>query len=67
MLLALEMGLISPPFGSVLFAMRGVAPPGITMNQIYAAVMPFFWMELVALAALVAFPPIVTWLPSLTR
>jgi tripartite ATP-independent transporter DctM subunit len=67
MLLALEMGLISPPFGSVLFAMRGVAPSDISMNTIYAAVMPFFWMEVAALAVLVAFPPIVTWLPSLTR
>jgi tripartite ATP-independent transporter DctM subunit len=67
MLLALEMGLISPPFGSVLFAMRGVAPPDISMRAIYSAVMPFFWMEVAALAVLVAFPPIVTWLPGLTR
>jgi len=67
MLLALEMGLISPPFGSVLFAMRGVAPKDISMGQIYAAVMPFFWIELVVLFLLVAFPAVVTWLPNLTR
>lgn len=67
MLLALEMGLISPPFGSVLFAMRGVAPRSISMGTIYAAVMPFFWMEVVVLFLLVAFPAVVTWLPGLMR
>jgi tripartite ATP-independent transporter DctM subunit len=67
MLLALEMGLISPPFGSVLFAMRGVAPPDIGMGRIYSAVMPFFWMEVVVLFVLVAYPAVVTWLPGLMR
>ncbi len=67
MLLALEMGLISPPFGSVLFAMRGVAPRDISMGKIYSAVMPFFWMEVVVLFLLVAYPAVVTWLPGLMR
>jgi tripartite ATP-independent transporter DctM subunit len=67
MLLALEMGLISPPFGSVLFAMRGVAPRTISMGTIYSAVMPFFWMEVVVLFLLVAYPAVVTWLPGLMR
>ena len=67
MLLALEMGLISPPFGSVLFAMRGVAPPDISMGRIYSAVLPFFWMEVVVLFLLVAYPAVVTWLPGLMR
>jgi tripartite ATP-independent transporter DctM subunit len=67
MLLALEMGLISPPFGSVLFAMRGVAPRDISMRQIYGAVMPYFWMEVVVLFLLVAYPAVVTWLPRLMR
>jgi tripartite ATP-independent transporter DctM subunit len=67
MLLALEMGLISPPFGSVLFAMRGVAPRDISMGKIYSAVMPFFWMEVIVLFLLVAYPAVVTWLPGLMR
>lgn len=67
MLLALEMGLISPPFGNVLFAMRGVAPRDITMRQIYSSVMPFFWMEVVVLFLLVAFPAVITWLPKFVR
>ena len=61
------MGLISPPFASVLFAMRGVAPRSISMGTIYAAVMPFFWMEVVVLFLLVAFPAVVTWLPGFMR
>jgi tripartite ATP-independent transporter DctM subunit len=67
MLLALEMGLISPPFGSVLFAMRGVAPRDISIGKIYSAVMPFFWMEVIVLFLLVAYPAVVTWLPGLMR
>jgi tripartite ATP-independent transporter DctM subunit len=67
MLLALEMGLISPPFGNVLFAMRGVTPREVSMAEIYASVMPFFWMEVVVLFLLVYTPSVVTWLPGLIR
>ena len=41
MLLALEMGYTMPPFGLLLFVMKGVAPPGTTMRDIYLAGMPF--------------------------
>jgi TRAP-type mannitol/chloroaromatic compound transport system permease large subunit len=47
--------------------MRGVAPPDISMGKIYSAVMPFFWMEVVVLFLLVAYPAVVTWLPGLMR
>ena len=36
-LICMQLGLLTPPFGLLLFTMKGVAPPGITMQQIYAA------------------------------
>jgi tripartite ATP-independent transporter DctM subunit len=65
MLLALEIGQTTPPFGMLLFVMRGVAPPDTTMRQIYAAVTPFVLLEIGILAFLIAVPGAVTWLPKL--
>lgn len=64
-LLALEISFTSPPFGLLLFVMKGVAPPEITMRQIIVAVIPFIGLELLVLALLVALPCLSTWLPSL--
>ncbi|MFP4327403.1 MAG: TRAP transporter large permease subunit, partial [Paracoccaceae bacterium] len=66
-LLTMEIGLLTPPFGLLLFVMRGVAPAGIGMGTIYAAIMPFVAIKLVVLAAIVWQPAIATWLPSLLR
>lgn len=64
-LLTMEIGLLSPPFGLLLFVMRGVAPPEIGMRQIYAAVAPFVVIKLVVLALVVAWPWLSLGLPSL--
>jgi tripartite ATP-independent transporter DctM subunit len=66
-LLTMEIGLLTPPFGLLLFVMRGVAPPSIGMGTIYASILPFVAIKLVVLAAIVVQPPIATWLPSLLR
>ncbi len=65
MLLALEIGQTTPPFGMLLFVMRGVAPPDITMRHIYAAVTPFVLLEIGILVFLILVPGVVTWLPKL--
>ncbi len=65
MLLNMEMATISPPFGLNLFVMRGVAPRGVTMGDVYAASIPFLLLDLLVMAILLAFPPVVMWLPSL--
>lgn len=67
MLLNMEMATTSPPFGLVLFVMKGVAPPGTTMGDIYKAGIPFILCDLVAMILIVAFPQLVLWLPSLMR
>jgi tripartite ATP-independent transporter DctM subunit len=61
----MEIGVISPPFGLVLFVLKGVCPPDITLGDIFRGVLPFMLVNLVALAIVMAFPPLATWLPSL--
>jgi tripartite ATP-independent transporter DctM subunit len=67
MLLALEIGFTTPPFGLLLFIMKGVAPPDITMRQICAAAGPFILLEILALVILMVDPATVTWLTELAR
>jgi tripartite ATP-independent transporter DctM subunit len=65
MLLNMEMATISPPFGLNLFVMRGVAPRGVTMGDVYAASIPFLLLDLLVMGILLAYPPLVLWLPGL--
>ncbi|MDJ0857681.1 MAG: TRAP transporter large permease subunit, partial [Dinoroseobacter sp.] len=64
MLLALEISFTTPPFGLLLFVMKGVSPPGTTMRDIYLAAIPFIFCSLLLVALLIAFPPLATWLPG---
>jgi TRAP-type C4-dicarboxylate transport system permease large subunit len=64
MLILLEIGFTTPPFGLLLFVMKGVAPPDITMRQVYLAAAPFIGLELLTVAILFIAPSIATWLPS---
>ncbi|MDQ0316649.1 TRAP transporter large permease [Amorphus orientalis] len=63
-LLTMEIALLTPPFGLLLFVMQGVSPPEIRMRQIYAAVTPFLIIKLIVLALVVAIPALGTWLPG---
>jgi tripartite ATP-independent transporter DctM subunit len=63
-LICMQLGLLTPPFGLLLFTMKGVAPPAITMHQIYMAAMPYVVMSLVILVLIFFFPVIATWLPA---
>ena len=67
MLLALEIGYTTPPFGLLLFVMKGVAPPGTTMRDIYLAGMPFIACVLLLIALIIVFPPLATWLPAISH
>jgi tripartite ATP-independent transporter DctM subunit len=60
-LIAIETGSTSPPFGAGLFVMKGVAPPGTTMNEIYRAAVPFLICDVLAILIILAFPAIVSW------
>jgi tripartite ATP-independent transporter DctM subunit len=65
MLIALETGLITPPFGVTLFVMKGVAPPGITMGDIWKAVTPYVIIDVLCAALILSVPAIATIVPSL--
>ena len=64
MLLNIEMGMTSPPFGMALFVMKGVAPPNTTMGDCYRAALPFLACDLVVMILLISFPKIALWLPG---
>jgi TRAP-type mannitol/chloroaromatic compound transport system permease large subunit len=64
-LICMQLGLLTPPFGMLLFTMRSVAPPSITTKQIYAAVTPYVLFGLLMLGAVMAVPGLATWLPKL--
>ncbi|XYK78652.1 MAG: TRAP transporter large permease [Labrenzia sp.] len=65
MLLSLEISFTTPPFGLLLFVMKGVAPPGTTMRDIYTSAFPFIGCSLLVVALLVLFPGLALWLPGL--
>jgi TRAP-type mannitol/chloroaromatic compound transport system permease large subunit len=60
----LQTSFLTPPFGFALFYFRSVAPPSITTVDIYRGVIPFVLLQLLALAILLAFPALATWLPA---
>ena len=60
-LLNIELAMITPPFGMVLFVMKGVAPAGTTMEDVYKAAYPIVMLNLIAMALMIAFPAIVLW------
>jgi tripartite ATP-independent transporter DctM subunit len=65
MLITLETGLITPPFGVTLFVMKGVAPPEVTMGDIWKAVTPYVIVDVLCIALVMAMPTIATVVPSL--
>ena len=61
-MMAMEIGYTTPPFGLLLFIMRGLAPAGMTLADIYLAAMPYLVCALIVVSLLVAFPSLVTFL-----
>jgi TRAP-type mannitol/chloroaromatic compound transport system permease large subunit len=62
--LNLQTAFLSPPVAMAAFYLKGVAPPHVTLNQIFAGMMPFMGIQIVALALLYIWPQIGLWLPS---
>lgn len=61
----MEIGFLTPPFGYNLFYLKGVAPKSVKLAEIYASIIPFVLLMLAGLAICIAFPGIITWLPSI--
>ncbi|OXR49848.1 MULTISPECIES: TRAP transporter large permease subunit [unclassified Pusillimonas] len=66
-LITMEMGFLTPPFGLLLFVMKGIAPPEVGITTVYKAAMPFIIIEMGVLLAVLFFPEIGLWLPSLIQ
>lgn len=64
-LICLQIGQLTPPVGLALFTMKGVAPPEVTMGDIYRGAIPYVLLDIVILALLILVPAIVTFLPNL--
>ena len=67
MLVVMEISFTTPPFGLLIFVMKGVAPSEISLAQVYRAAIPFILLALAVLALLILFPGLTTWLPNLIR
>ena len=62
--LNLQTAFLSPPVAMAAFYLKGVSPPHVTLNQIFAGMLPFMGIQVIALALLYAFPAIGLWLPQ---
>jgi tripartite ATP-independent transporter DctM subunit len=60
-----QIAYMTPPFGYNLFLMRAMAPPEITLIDIYRSIIPFVIIMTVGLAIVIAFPQVALWLPEL--
>lgn len=67
MLINLEMGQMTPPFGMLLFVMKAVAPKDVTMGDIMLASIPYVIFDVIVIAMIIIWPKIALWLPGLLK
>ena len=67
MLITMEISLLTPPFGLLLYVMKGIAPFNVTIGQVVRSALPFIAIEVFVLALLIAAPQVATWLPSMIK
>jgi tripartite ATP-independent transporter DctM subunit len=63
-IIMMEVGYMTPPFGFNLFYLKGVAPPDVTMGDIYASVFPYVVVTLIGVVLIILFPAIALFLPQ---
>ncbi len=61
----MQVSFLSPPFGPAAFYLKSVAPPEVSLMDIYKSVWPFIIMQVCAITLLIMFPQLALWLPSL--
>jgi len=62
--LNLQTAFLSPPVAMAAFYLKGVSPPHVTLNQIFAGMLPFMGIQVLAIFLLYMFPAIGLWLPQ---
>ena len=63
--LNLQTAFLSPPVAMAAFYLKGVSPPHVTLNQIFAGMLPFMAIQVLAIFLLYQFPAIGLWLPEM--
>lgn len=63
-LIIIQTSYLTPPMAPAIFYLRGIAPPSITLLDMYKGVVPFIVLQAVSLALIIAFPQTVLWLPT---
>ena len=58
----MQVSFLSPPFGTAAFYLKSVAPPEVSLTDIYKSVWPFIIMQLITLAIVVLYPEVVLWM-----
>jgi TRAP-type C4-dicarboxylate transport system permease large subunit len=64
-ILAIETGLLTPPFGLLVFTVKVVLPHEATVGEIFRASLPYWICLLTAIVTIAVYPPLATWLPYL--
>ena len=64
LLLMIQTSLLTPPMAGAIFYFRTIAPPEISLRDMYRGVVPFILLHFVVVALLITFPQIALWLPS---
>jgi TRAP-type mannitol/chloroaromatic compound transport system permease large subunit len=63
----IQIAYLTPPFGFVLFWLKSVLPPDVSMGDVYKSVGPFILLQLLGLMLIFLFPQIALWLPNLGK
>ena len=63
-LIVIQTSYLTPPMAPAIFYLRGISPPEIRLKHMYAGVMPFIGLEIIALAVVMLWPDIALWLPE---
>ncbi|HSO06220.1 MAG TPA: TRAP transporter large permease subunit [Pelomicrobium sp.] len=63
-LIIIQTSYLTPPLAPAIFYLRGIAPPSITLIDMYKGVVPFILLQVATLAVVMTFPQTVLWLPD---
>ncbi len=66
-LINVELGQLTPPFGMLLFVMKGVTPPDVKMEEIIRAAVPYMIFDVLIMAMIIVWPDIALWLPGFVK
>jgi tripartite ATP-independent transporter DctM subunit len=67
LLINIQLGLITPPFGLDVYTMKALSPSDVTLGEVFRASMPFLAIGFLLMVIIWFYPPLITWLPSVAR